>query len=135
MHWDDVSELFAADGSLRDILVSGTTSADWDRMIHLASQLGTLSYQCDGQNAARPAMGDLLRDTDHAHCLKIDLGGPVAITHFLSADDIDLDIDPREIQTQDALDKVLTFCAQLGRALGRDVVITEENDTKAELLR
>lgn len=136
MLWNDVSRLFEVDGSLRDILIFGTTVSDWDTLIQLALRLGKVSFELDSERAELPSsVKNVFAQTEHARCMKIDLGGPFVNTHFFSADEIELDLDPREINSQTDLDAVLGFCAQLGSELERDVVITEENTPEAVLLR
>lgn len=128
MRWNDLSQFFEVDGSLRDIIVRETSVSDWDKLISLAFQLGEVSYQRDGEEAVLPpSAAVLLDDKEHAHCMKVDLGGPVANAHFFSSDEVELDIDPREIRSQPDLDLVLNFCASIGRKIERDVRITPEN--------
>ena len=42
-------------------------------------------------------------------------------------DEIELDIDPREVTSPTAVDRVLEFMERLGAHLARDVILTEEN--------
>ena len=65
--------------------------------------------------------------------MKVDLGGPVANAHFHTSEEIELDLDPREIGSQASLDEVLDFCSKLSLALERDVAITEESDPEKKL--
>ena len=135
MRWHDLSQFFEVDGSLRDIIVRETSVSDWDKLISLTFQIGEVSYQRDGEDAVLPpSAAVLLDDKEHAHCMKVDFGGPVANAHFLSSDEIELDIDPREIRSQAALDAILSFCTELSWALERDVTITEESNSEAILL-
>jgi len=135
MLWRDVSQLFVVDGSLRDILVRETSVSDWDKLMSLSFPLGDVSYQSDGEETVIPTSASKFLDNKEcAHCMKVDLGGPVANAHFFASDKIELDLDPREIESQASLDKVLDFCSMLSLALGRDVAITEEGDPYAKLL-
>ncbi|KZK84855.1 hypothetical protein PsAD46_03410 [Pseudovibrio sp. Ad46] len=135
MLWKDAAQHFEIDGSLRDIIISGTTTSDWDKLISLSAEFGRVSYERDGISAELPASASrLLNDKEHAHVFKVDLCGPVANTHFFIEDEIEFDIDPREIRSQATLHNVLSFCSKLSRALKRDVKITEENTPEAILL-
>ena len=135
MLWNDVHHIFETDGALRDIIVRGTCVEDWNKLIELSKEFGNVSLQSDGENACLPTSAvELLADKDHAHCMKIDIGGPVANAHFFTPQEIELDLDPREIWSQAMLDTVLKFCCKLSLALGRDVLITEENNSEAVLL-
>ncbi len=134
MLWNEVSHIFEVDGSLRDVIVRATSVSDWTKLISLAQQIGSVSYQCDGEDAALPSAVDLLCDKEHAHCMSVDLGGPVVHAYFFESTEIELDLDPREIGSQTTLDKVLNFCSKLSVELERDVVITQESDPEAILL-
>ena len=135
MLWHDVPQIFEVDGSLRDILVRETSVSDWDKLISLSFKLGDVSYQSDGEDALLPTSATkLLVSKEYAHCMKVDLGGPVANAHFHTSEEIELDLDPREIGSQASLDKVLDFCSKLSLALERDVAITEESDPEKNLL-
>ena len=135
MLWNDVYQVFELDGSLRDILVRETSITDWEKLLSLSLQLGKISYRCDGEDAIlSDCAAELLSNKEHAHCMMADLGGPVANTHFFSCEEIELDIDPREINSQASLDKVLNLCSKLSLVLERDVAITEENHPEEILL-
>ncbi|MEM1436722.1 MAG: hypothetical protein AAGG11_21920 [Pseudomonadota bacterium] len=77
---------------------------------------------------------ELLEDTENNHCKRVNFGGPVANAHFFFENEIELDLDPREIQSQAAMDKVLRFCEELGQALQSNVLITGENSPDDVLL-
>ncbi len=130
-----MSQIFEADGSLRDVIVRGTSVSDWDKLISLSLLLGNVSYECDGATAILPtSAAQMLGDAEHSHCMRIDLGGPVANAHFFTAEEIELDLDPSEIGSQAAFDKVQDFCSKLGMELERDVAVTEENSPGEILL-
>ena len=50
-----------------------------------------------------------------------------ANSHFFIEEEIELDVDPREVTTQQHMDSVLKFMAELGSILKHDVILTEEN--------
>ncbi|MFD1159808.1 hypothetical protein [Roseovarius aestuarii] len=135
MLWKDVCQIFEADGSLRDVIVHETSVSDWDRLLSLSLSLGNVFYERDGENAVLPASAArMLGDPEHSHCMKVDLGGPVANAHFYTSEEIELDLDPSEIASQAALNKVLGFCSKLSLALERDMAITEESSPEEALL-
>lgn len=126
--WKTVAQFFEEDGSLRDIIVSETVVADWEKLLSLSKRIGRVSYKCDGKEAGLPSsVRELLNDTEHSHCMEVDLGGSIAKTHFFSSDEIELDLDPCDIDCQEALDNILGFCAELSKEIQRDVKITYEN--------
>jgi hypothetical protein len=46
--------------------------------------------------------------------------------HFFPGD-IELDLDPAEVRTQEDVDRVLGFLKEVGDVLNRTVVLTDEN--------
>lgn len=127
MRYLDLEVEFEVDGSLRDIYAFNTTVDDWNRLLTLAPSLGEIAYFCDGEEATLPTTANsIFEDVDHAHLLRIDLGGPVINTHFFQTDEIELDLDPCEVASQADLDLVLNFCASIGREIKRDIRITPE---------
>lgn len=127
LYQDLVSEL-EVDGSLRDIYAFKTTVDHWTRLLSLSSCLGEVAYFCDGEEAPLPSTANsIFDDADRLHLLRFNLGGPVINAHFFVADEIEMDFDPREITSQADLDLVLNFCAKIGKAIKRDIVITPEN--------
>ncbi|MFY0595062.1 MAG: hypothetical protein JXQ85_01405 [Cognatishimia sp.] len=136
MRWNEVSQFFHSDGSLRDIIVGETTIVDWEKLMGLSRQIGEVSYIRDGALTALPSSAEsIFEDSDHAHCMRLQLDGLVLNTGFYLVDEIEVDIDPREINSQADLDTVLGFCEKLSLTLGRDVSITDEGDILATLLK
>ncbi|MEP2716987.1 hypothetical protein [Pseudophaeobacter sp.] len=135
MRWNNASAYFEEEGSHRDIFVSNTTLSDWDRLISLSHALGQVTYLCDSEKAPFPSKTNSLFDhSKHTHCMKTNLGGPVIYASFFVVDEIELSLDPSEINSQEDLDPVLEFCASLGRNIQRDVAITEESSPKEIIL-
>ena len=130
MRYSDLSDEFEVDGSLRDIYVLNTSVTDWNRVLSMTPNLGAFTYFRDGEEATLPTDANLIfQDADHAHLLRISLGGPIIYTHFFVEDEIEFDLDPNEITSQSDLDLVLNFCASIGRGIGRDIRITAENSS------
>ena len=135
MQWNDVAKVFEVDGGLLDIYVSKTSVSDWDSLISLCSGFGRVTYTRDGEETPLPtSAAKLLDDREHSHCMSVELGGPVANIHFFVTDEIELDLDPSEIQSQAALDDVLNFCSKLSQEIERDVRITPESTPETILL-
>ena len=129
LSWDRCREAFHVDGSLRDIYVLSTDTGDWDRLLGLVrSSTWDFSYVADASSEQLPeASQQVFEDLDRAKNLSIDLGFIQVNCHFFTPEEIELDIDPREIQSQEAMDRVLSFTLRLGHCLAKEVVITEEN--------
>jgi len=120
---------FHQDGSLRDIYVQDAGIDAWEKFLaFVRSRTFGLSYTRDGDPSHLPSTAtQALADISHAHPLAIDLGGVALHCHFFTADEIELDVHPREVTSRSAVVKVLKFMEDLGKFLDQDVILTEEN--------
>ena len=126
----DVPDIWKADGSFRDIHVLGTTLEDWRRFVALAV---SYPYSYDGEIAALPDVESVLRD-DHSHLLSIGVGNARLNCHFFIDSEIEIDIDPAEIESAVDHDAVLSFLERLGRTLGKPVIVTPENEMQTPIV-
>lgn len=129
MDWARCKAAFHQDGSLRDIYVNGTGEHDWDLFLSLVRSSGhAVRYTRDGDDAVVPSSAaDVLADKTCAHNLTIDVDGVEFMCHFFTPDEIELDLDPRQVASQRSLEAVLGFIEHLGSHLSKDVILTEEN--------
>ena len=125
------------DGSLRDIYVQGTTEKEWVALFSFLEQSGySLSYTKDGREFPVPPHPTLLGDTSCAHLLAIDIGEGVLVhCHYYVPEEIELDVDPREVNSPESVACLERFFVGLGNALAQDVVLTEENSAEHVLMR
>lgn len=126
-NFHEVAGLWECDGSLRDIYVQDTEAVHWNRFDQLLSQYECL-YTFDGVVAPFPGSHIALGNREGSHLLSILLGGPVEICcHFFIAEQLELDISPKEITSQLAHEEVLSFVENLADALELSADITPEN--------
>ena len=59
--------------------------------------------------------------------LRFRVGGILVVCHFFTPEEIEFDIDPREVTTQAHLDSLLAFLQQLGDRTRKRAVLTPEN--------
>ncbi len=127
------ADLWLVDGSLRDIYVLNTVADDWDALLTLA-KAHPHEYRRDGVTQSLPGRTYLFQDRDHSHLLSV-LAGSVRINcHFFVPEEIELDIDPREITGPEEHLAVLQFIEGLAGATGKDAVVTPENTPDIMLL-
>jgi hypothetical protein len=127
------ADLWLVDGSLRDIYVFNTVPDDWDALLALA-QAHPHEYTRDGISTSLPGTTSIFQARDHSHLLSV-LAGTVRINcHFFAPDEIELDIDPREVKGPEEHAAVLLFVEQLARATGKDAVLTPESTREIVLL-
>ncbi len=129
MNWTECSDAFHKDGSLRDLYAHGTTARDWDTFLaFLTSSPYKMEYTRDGESEPIPAdAATVFADREHCHNLIIRLGKLGVCCHFFIPEEIELDIDPREVSSQVELDAVMKFMSDVGATLRHDIILTEEN--------
>jgi hypothetical protein len=120
---------FKVDGSLRAISIRGTTLADWQRMLDaLWVSAYHLEFRREGElqtpphNAAEPF--EVRREA--VAWLSVTSGGVTANCHFFTEEEIEFDIDPREVKGKPELDCALGFLRWLANAVGREAIMTWE---------
>lgn len=118
----------ADDGALCDILVFDATEADWQRVIDaLRSWTPIPTYKRDGQVLPFPEqVSNLLADPEVGHLLAVTENGVGFNCHFFDRDEIEFDIDPREVTDAGKAETVARFVTLLGNITGKEVVLTEE---------
>jgi hypothetical protein len=128
----------APDGTLRHIYVFGTDLKDWDRVLaHIAKSYTTVEYWLDRTRySSLPRAEAIFAIQQHfSSLLRVTLNGVIFQCHFFTPDEIEFDIDPREIDTPERLQALLEFVEGLGQSTGKTVVVTPENSPKWAFLR
>lgn len=129
-----VDGLWERDGSLRDIYVQDTGAVHWERFDQLLSHY-ECSYAFDGVVAPFPGSHSVLENREGSHLLSILLDGRIQIyCHFFIAEQLELDISPKEITGQFEHEEVLLFVENLARALKLPADITPENSEQKPFL-
>jgi hypothetical protein len=60
--------------------------------------------------------------------VRIRVGTVMVVCHFFTTDEIEMDVDPREVTSQAELDELLGFLRLVGDTLGRAVILSHESD-------
>ncbi|MDE1130055.1 MAG: hypothetical protein OSA49_00695 [Ascidiaceihabitans sp.] len=128
MDWQDCRKAFYLDGSLRDIYVRNTTAADWDVFLDAVSSKITATF-VDGEPHPLPTQASEIFEIENkkSFLLEILLGQVKIKCHFFTEQEIELSIDPSEVTSQAELNAVVDVLTIIGCALGRDVILTDEN--------
>ena len=136
--WENVQCEFAFDGSWRDIYVLNVGLAAWNRMLNgLKAAKYDLIYYQDGQPEELPARPeDAFSLTGEINrLLRVHFCGVVANCHFFTPDEIEFDIDPREVLGQKQLDALFGFMQCLAQSVGQDAVLCPENMPEIVIFR
>lgn len=131
-------EAFACDGSLRDLYVLSTSRSDWSAFLtFVKTSRYPHSFRLNGAPAPYPSDAVLLfpRRSDTGPLLQIDINGTRLSCHFFHEDEIELDLDPRDVADDAGANAILNFVSELGRSLGKEILITAENRPAAIIFR
>ncbi|MDT0268575.1 hypothetical protein RM844_20010 [Streptomyces sp. DSM 44915] len=132
--WDDVKCFLDPDlvGSLPDLRVPEATVEDWQAVLDLVVEKGWRHQYSEGETVLPMPRAEavLARPTDAA-CPELRVrptAEMLAIFRFHAADEIDFDVDLRELQGQERLDVLCGFLGEIGRRLGKPVLMDPEGD-------
>jgi hypothetical protein len=130
--WDDVRLFFDPEwmGSLPDLCVPDTSVDDWQAILDLVGELGwTFEYTEGGSVLPLPRAEAVFSRSVDAECPALRVwptGDFLAIFRFYAADEIDFDVDLRELQGQGRLNAFCNFLTAVGRRLGKSVLMGVE---------
>lgn len=134
-NWEDIKWIFTPDGSLRDIYVQDVSISEWEQLIDFLNENYQLKYGITGEERNKSKIDkqdvvDYLTDeTGEIYCRStaVDLGGIQAICHFFLLEQIEFDIDPREVSSVEDFEKVEKFMQSISWKLGQQVTLTDED--------
>ena len=142
-NWEDIKWIFEPDGSLRDIYVQEVSISDWEKLIDFLNENYPLKYGIAGEerSISQIEKQDIVRylsdETGEMYCRSttIDLGGVHANCHFFLSEQIEFDIDPKEINSVGDFEKVLKFMQSISWTLKQQVTLTDENTPEFPLIK
>ncbi|MGW1154750.1 hypothetical protein ACWD45_26120 [Streptomyces rubiginosohelvolus] len=132
--WDDVKCFFDPDimGSLPDVRVPNTSAEDWQAVLDLVAEKGWKRQYSEGETVLPvPRAEAVPSSAADAECPNLRVwptADVLAIFRFHAADEVDFDVDLRELQGQDRLDVFCGFLREIGRRLGKPVLMDAEGD-------
>lgn len=129
--WEDVQVWFDLDlnGTLPDVHVPATTVEDWRALVDLVQSEGwEFAYLVDGGARPLPAtVEEMLSLREAGVQLNVwPVPGVLAIFWLYEAEQLDFDVDLRELQGQSQLDVLCRFLSTIGRRLRKSVLMTPE---------
>jgi hypothetical protein len=135
MNWQDYQTEFDFDGSWRDIYVFDTSIHNWQTVIDfLRSSSYEISYTFNSDELELPSrVEDIFESWNISRnissvCLSVSVASVILNCHFFSQEQIEFDIDPREIKSELHAKAVFEFMRQVGQLLDKEVILTHENE-------
>jgi hypothetical protein len=126
--WDNCKEAFEQDGSLRDIYIYNTTLFDWQNFIDfIRNNECETKFFIGNQLLSMPSAASLIFEQEESPLLAVVFQGMTLNCHFFIAEEIEMDLDPREVTSREQFMALITFISSLGQVLGKEVRITPEN--------
>ncbi|MFJ3841824.1 hypothetical protein ACIPY6_40865 [Streptomyces sp. NPDC090054] len=132
--WDDVSCFFDPDlmGSLPDVRLPDCSVEDWQAVLDLVEERGWKCQYSEGETVLPvPRAEAVLSRPADAECPDLRVWPTpdvLAIFRFKDDEVIDFDVDLRELQGQERLDVFCSFLREIGRRLGKPVLMDPEGD-------
>ena len=140
LRWGEVKNFFDPDlmGRLPDFQICGTSVDDWQKLLDLVEPSGWVSEHRVGlERVPLPSATEILTrpaDGEYQELHVYPAVGVLVIFRPLSVDQIDFDVDLRELQGQEGVDLLCDFLTVLGRRLGKSVLMCAEGDHKNPVL-
>ncbi|WP_143133141.1 hypothetical protein [Pseudoduganella namucuonensis] len=125
--------LWEPDGSLRDVYLADISAEGWSKFIQYASA-HPFTYKADGEDADFPGVAEVFRLRDRSHCLSIWVGDATANCHFVLDDEIELDLDPREVLGPNEHNSLLDFIEGAALAVGVNASVTPEGSQNSPFM-
>ena len=134
-NWDEIKWIFEPDGSLIDIYVQNVKIEDWIILINYLNANHIVKYGPLGENKETNKIDldyliHLLNDKTGELELKIVsiiIDDIIINLHFFSIDEIEFDIDPKEIYSFDNYNKILDFMNKVSELLNKPLILSGEN--------
>ena len=137
--WSAVAHEFDWDGSLRDLYVHNTSTIDWQVVLDaIRTRYPPLTFLAHGLPSELPEIAAEvfpLSAQGTPPVLGFSVGGVHVACHFFTPDEIEFDIDPREVTGPDQLRAILAFLETLSKLTGKPAVLTPENVSDEPIFR
>lgn len=141
-NWDEINWIFEPDGALRDIYVENVTIEDWKVLMDYLNLNHVIKYGPTGENQIinkidKKYLIQMLNDETgkmEGKTVSIIIDSIIINNHFFSVDEIEFDIDPREINSFENYIKVINFMNLISQILGKPLILTGENQKEFPLI-
>jgi hypothetical protein len=142
-NWKDIEWIFEPDGSLIDIYVQEVSMMDWERIIDLINEKfevnhGNYGEYQDSKIIDKEYAIEYLTDKTgekESKSASIELKGLKLNCHFFLEDQIEFDIDPKEINSIEDFEQIEMFMSEISRVTENQVILTGENNITFPLFK
>lgn len=133
--WDSIKEeIYYEDGSLRDIYIFDTNKEDWRSWSNLVNE----KFEVEFYNGRTQEIEDKINIEEvfnfwadqtgftETNSATIKLGEVLIKCYFFIASEIEDDIDPREVKTEENHKAIMEYLQQISKTLKKKVVVTSK---------
>ena len=128
-------EIYYEDGSLRDIYVSKTDKTDWESWSKLVNENFNVEFYDGLTKKNEPQINiervfQFWKDSDRfsdSNNATINLGNVKVKCYFFTEEEIENDIEPREVKTEKDHLTIIGYLKAVAKTLNKDVILTSEN--------
>ena len=114
-------------GTLRDILAPEATANDWQSLLDYLSTNHKIQYSEDGTICSLPPFETIGQRREKVSvALSIQMGGYTINSYFFIPGEIEMDLLPDEINSENKAKSVFDFLSSIARVLDKEVFLTGE---------
>ena len=136
LDWKICKEAFEWDGSLRDIYICETSLDDWQNFLDfLREGEYQVRFLVDKTPYPLPTKVNWIFEQPERPLLSIEISNITLNCHFFIIEEIELDLDPREVTDEAKLNQLVKFISDISLTLGKKVKITPENSSDIALFK
>jgi hypothetical protein len=134
-NWKDIKWMFESNGA--DIYVQEVSIDDWRKIISLINEKYKVKYGVANQINENETIDYLTDETGEieSKSVSIYLGEIQLNCHFFLDDQIEFDIDPKEINSIQDYESIEDFMINVSKTIDKQVTLTWENDVKFPLVK
>lgn len=132
--WDTCKCEFEWDGSWRDIYITPASLDDWKTVFRFLRIQPDVEFIRESGAAQVPEFLDTSFFGRSRSMIRFRVGGVLFVFHFFTTEEVECDIDPREVTGQSSLDAVLGLMRQIGGLTHKCAVLTSENGSDRPII-
>lgn len=133
-----LDKVFFNDGSLRDIYVIDVNLTNWQKFFDwIRTSTWDIVIYKDGHVTVydETDVAHFFEEKDnHSILMSINTNGVLINCHFFSEDELEFDIDPKEVNSKSEANAVFEFMKNLSKILDKDSILTGENSPEYPLV-
>ena len=135
--WSDIQWVFEPDGSLINIYVQDISLREWEKLIDHLNTYFNLTYS-DQDKIVKKYVLEYLQDTSgelESKSLTIHLGQIKLNCYFFLSEQIEFDIDPKEVNSLSDFELIEKFMTSISDTLQEQITLTAENNPEFPLFK